>query len=839
MVCLSSGAHAALESSFKKEPILWDADQCASYSGRDLVKKVDRIHSAMCQFVLEAERPWPEDIQAFLATISKNLFDIPAKLHLDVWQQWSLALVTAKHIITQYGERSTLPVREPSPEPSASGEDGSPSPMPPPKHQKTSASSLKGKGKETKPVVKMDVQQFGLPDVPKVTSKAVAPKTETKPTARGSRVKTTGSPTPGVSAPPAKKTKPVVVHKGRAWGRNAPEEPIDDTLNRMSPPPTTLAEEITNTVDSRETTPVTMETLLQHTTMDLAIIGVLKVPPSGSCSECSSCVTKRISCKHENRTTSCPGCEKTGFCSCMFDADVLWDVKECMFQVNYSCNSFLEFHERCFRDADDNVAACIVQLQRAYETQAATFANIVQALDQIKCDHDTDTVLKVARKYPVSHRLFIEMGYQVGKEYQEIDDAVQAKAASVPDFARAASVPPIAMIVEPAPSPIKEEPGLVVPSLLLGSTIEVVPDSDDAVVILDSPAKVDNLLCRASDASSVYRVRNIKSQNDRYLLLREAQRQFPHIVDLDTLARLLQPEIQDLFDLVHPFLPSRQIAHEQFYPHDEDPVSLRFLATVTSLVNNLSPAFQSGHWFAWKMTDPCFEPSDLFPGEVSASSLGILSARCPQLCLTPTGAFKQGLNWFHFHMLSLAEDMTQKLPAPEGTAHPFDINNMSSPFYAFSFAKKRMPDFDHKLGNLSANIAADCHCLLHWVHNRYPEILDFSVIAYWSQLELASLIGLVHPFLELGGLFGPDDQFPGDEGLPYPRYGSKLFFHVEPVLLGEFVAVGLNAIQLGSETLPSRINAAFELLYLAGAYPVCYLPVLVPEESIFHLNSYV
>ncbi|KAK0484669.1 hypothetical protein IW261DRAFT_1560322 [Armillaria novae-zelandiae] len=625
------------------------------------------------------------------------------KAYLDMWSA-SVVSINCWYVRNPYGERSTLPVREPSPEPAASGEDESPSPMPPPKRQKTSASASKGKGKETKPVVKTDVRQFGLPgkraqktckpapspklsympfvDIPKATPRAPDSKTETKPTARSSRVKMTGSPTPGVSALPAKKTKPVVVHKGRAQGRNVPEEPIDDTLDRMSPPPATLAEEITNMVDSHETMPVTMETLLQRTTTDLAIIGVLKVPPSGSRSECSSCVTKCISCKHENQTASCPGCEKTGFCSCVFDADVLRDIKERMFQVNYSCNSLLEFHEQCFRDADDNVAACIIQLQRAYETQAATFTNIIQALDQIECDHDTDAVLKVARKYPISRHLFIEMGYQVGKEYQEIDDAVQAKAASVPDFARAASIPPIAMIVEPAPSPIKEEPGLIIPSLLLGSTIEVVPDSDDAVVILDSPAKVDNLLHRASDASS------------------EARWQFPCIVNLDTLARLLQPKIQDLIDLVHPFL----IAHEQFYPCDEDPVSLQFLATVTSLVNNLSPAFQSKHWFAWKvhdtrrmmmlvqvhvffyaffardpywllqMTDPCFEPSDLFPGEVSVPSLGILSARRPWLRLTPTGAFKQGLNWFHFHMLSLAEDMTQKSPAPEGTAHPFDIN---------------------------------------------------------------------------------------------------------------------------------------------------------------------
>ncbi|KAK0462114.1 hypothetical protein IW261DRAFT_1576598 [Armillaria novae-zelandiae] len=155
--------------------------------------------------------------------------------------------------------------------------------MPPPKHQKTSASSSKGKRAQqtSKPAPPPKLSYTPFIDVPKTTSKAVAPKTETKPTARSSQVKTTGSPTPGVPAPPAKKTKPVVVHKGRAWGRNAPEEPIDDTLDRMSPPPAMLAEEITNTVDSHETMPVMMETLLQRTTTDLAIVGVLKVPPSG------------------------------------------------------------------------------------------------------------------------------------------------------------------------------------------------------------------------------------------------------------------------------------------------------------------------------------------------------------------------------------------------------------------------------------------------------------------------------------------------------------------------------------------------------------------------------
>ncbi|KAK0465784.1 hypothetical protein IW261DRAFT_1427047 [Armillaria novae-zelandiae] len=756
MVRLSSGVHAALESSFKKEPVLWDANQCTSYSGRDLVKKVDRIHSAMCQFVLEAERPWPEDVQAFFATISKNLFDILAKLRLDAWQQWSLALVTAEHIITQYGERSMLPVREPSPEPSVSDEDGSPSPTPPPKCPKTSASSSKGKGKETKPVVKTDVRQFGPPgkrarqtsklaplpklsytpfvDVPKITSKAVAPKTETKPTARGSRAKTTGSPTPGVSAPPAKKTKPVVVHKGRAWGRNVPEEPIDDMLDRMSPPPATLAEEITNMVDSHEMMPVTMETLLQCTTMDLAIVGVLKVPPSG----------------------------KTGFCSCVFDADVLWDVKERMFRVNYSCNSLLKFHERCFWDADDNVATCIVQLQRVYETRATTFANIVRALDQIECDHDTDAVLKVTRKYPVSCRLFIEMGYQVGEEYQEIDDTGRQRTS-------------ITMIIEPALSPIKEELGLVVPSLLLGSTIEVVPDSDDAVMILNSLAKVDNLLHRASDASSD---------------LRRA-RQIPRF----TGSGILSPKTttQVVNSLATPL-----IAHKSLNGLPETVIcscgkpggNFLVLSTLTRLPGYSNPKYKilltwfipSCH-FSSQQPQPGFSIRTLVCLEVSVPSLGILSARCPRLRLTPTGAFKQGLNWFHFHMLSLAEDMTQK----------------SLPIVIVYFVG----------------------------------ILESAGTGFTDRSRTSL------PAEELGGLFGPDDQFPGDEGLPYPRYSSKLFFHVEPVLLGEFMAVGLNVIQLGPETLPSCINAAFELLYLAGTYPVCYLPVLAPEESIFHLNSYV
>ncbi|KAK0225743.1 hypothetical protein IW262DRAFT_1294109 [Armillaria fumosa] len=260
--------------------------------------------------------------------------------------------------------------------------------------------------------------------------------------------------------------------------------------------------------------------------------------------------------------------------------------------------------------------------------------------------------------------------------------------------------------------------------------------------------------------------------------------------DSPEIAQLLQPEIQDLIDSVHPFLA----AHEQFYPQDEEHFSMHFLATVISLANNLGLTFQSEHWFSWKCLTAVLRCLSLIliPDETAAPALGLLSSKCPRLWLTPSRSFKQGLNWFYFQMLALAEDLSK-------------------------------------------------------AENQYPQLLDFSLMAYWSQAEISSLIGLVHSFLlmfpssirplmlnifhttpilhsicflltitavannlgpyfinsrwacwmiwdELGRLFAMHDQLLGDELLSLPEYDAVPDCLVEPIVVGEFVACGLNAM---------------------------------------------
>ncbi|KAK0232590.1 hypothetical protein IW262DRAFT_1451053 [Armillaria fumosa] len=205
---------------------------------------------------------------------------------------------------------------------------------------------------------------------------------------------------------------------------------------------------------------------------------------------------------------------------------------------------------------------------------------------------------------------------------------------------------------------------------------------------------------------------------------------------------------------------------------------------------------------------------------------------------------------------------------------------MSSLFRAFSFAKERMPYFDNFLGDIPSLLKHDHHCLLRWVQNEYPQLLDFFLIAYWSQAEISSLIRLLHPFLaahaehfsydtnsasvcflltitaiannlgpyfinshwacwmiqdvycqvlvfdELDRLFTPHDQLLGDKLLSLPEYDTVPDCLVEPIVLGEFVACGLNAIQLNPETLPLHINAVFESV---GLLIVLQLPgTLIP-----------
>ncbi|KAK0493158.1 hypothetical protein EDD18DRAFT_1357097 [Armillaria luteobubalina] len=180
-------------------------------------------------------------VQAFLAT-----------------HDWLLSLNNAK----QFGEHVKLPPRGVSPvlsededesKEDTSGKDDSgeesPDPTPlPPKHFKTSDGSSKPKQKQ-KPV-----KVEPIPDMKSTKGK-------------------------GKSMEPSVKTKPSAGSTHKPRGRVPSEPPVDDTSDCMSPALAMLAEEITDTIDDWETTPVMVDTLLQCMGTDLAIVGVLQIPP--------------------------------------------------------------------------------------------------------------------------------------------------------------------------------------------------------------------------------------------------------------------------------------------------------------------------------------------------------------------------------------------------------------------------------------------------------------------------------------------------------------------------------------------------------------------------------
>ncbi|KAK0245018.1 hypothetical protein EDD85DRAFT_782989 [Armillaria nabsnona] len=187
---------------------------------------------------------------------------------------------------------------------------------------------------------------------------------------------------------------------------------------------------------------------------------------------------------------------------------------------------------------------------------------------------------------------------------------------------------------------------------------------------------------------------------DHYILLCQAHNHHPAIVDMNTLVTYLQPEIKSILDSIHPFLA----AHESYFPKDSDLIVICFLVTVTALANNLSPAFQSSQWDAWKIEDstrmfkllrlskPRFNPLDTFPGKTHAPSL-----------------------------LSL-------------------------------LLKRNHFQVDHYL-------------FLHLACTWYPQVLNFDILVNWSQLDVADLINHVHPFLNFKTPFPGDLHFPGSQHL--------------------------------------------------------------------------
>ncbi|KAK0450476.1 uncharacterized protein EV420DRAFT_1482683 [Desarmillaria tabescens] len=308
--------------------------------------------------------------------------------------------------------------------------------------------------------------------------------------------------------------------------------------------------------------------------------------------------------------------------------------------------------------------------------------------------------------------------------------------------------------------------------------------------------------------------------SDHYILLRQAHARYPALVNMNTLATYLQPEIKSMLDSVHPFLA----AHESYFPKDRDTLVICFLATMTALANNLSLAFQSVHWEVWKVVDPTrmfqllgfskprFDPDDTFPGEVIAPMLPGLPTKRNHFQVAPEEVFRQGLRWQHFQ------------------------DAASSAWFA----------------NLG-----DHYLLLRLAHTRYPQVLDSNILVNWCQPEVADLINHVHPFLLAHanhfpddtdalalrflmtvttvaitwdlvsstriGLLGCDLHFPGDQdpvilsdhfpGSTGLQYTSDL----------PFFQVGIGCYPMDLDKLPSAIADALRLLSQAGVYPI-HLP---------------
>ncbi|KAK0218948.1 hypothetical protein IW262DRAFT_1298058 [Armillaria fumosa] len=453
MVHQSLEAHQVLERAFYKEPALWDLVWYSKLSNNKIMKKVDRIHSSMLAFANESEEPFPICYQSFLVTLSRNLHDLPARLHKTSWQEWMYMLPAAEEIISRFGEATLMPLHGNSPASSihdeeedededkdeAKDEDDeapcSPSLVPPPTNT-SSKSALK-----TRPPIDMK-----------------------KPAGKGK----------AKAHEPALKVKPVSGPGHKLQGHVQLAEPITDIVSHASPPPTVLAEELTDTIDERETMPVTVETLLQHATMDIAIVRVLQVPTLLGRSGCIQCTAKCTACKHGDKIKTCPNCTKAGFCSCSLDAATLHEVKTQVFQEVYSCTPMIKFHEDCFEHANETLTMLTLLHQKALESRVAAFANIVVALSHIEENHGQDFK-------------------------QQIEDTVQVKATKIEDAHQSSSVSSFDHLMEaPSMLPPQEEHEVLVDVPM--SSEEV--DNQETHSETSSPVKVDLMLKGTSASTS-------------------------------------------------------------------------------------------------------------------------------------------------------------------------------------------------------------------------------------------------------------------------------------------------------------------------------------------------
>ncbi len=73
-------------------------------------------------------------------------------------------------------------------------------------------------------------------------------------------------------------------------------------------------------------------------------------------------------------------------------------------------------HDHNFMVSDRQIRPLLDVLHEAYEMHTTALCNLLQAFSSVEGRHDTDAMLKFACKYPIGHRLMIDMGLITDKD---------------------------------------------------------------------------------------------------------------------------------------------------------------------------------------------------------------------------------------------------------------------------------------------------------------------------------------------------------------------------------------------------------------------------------------
>ncbi|KAK0431314.1 hypothetical protein EV421DRAFT_1743217 [Armillaria borealis] len=732
-----SDPYYLLPATLKKAPALWDTEVYDSLSNQQIAEQIEGAHTLLTTYRSAFNRPYLDFIECFLATALQAVHELPNWFVKPHWSIWVYGPDSVKEFLKD-GPFTTSDVKllkTPAVTPAAPvplKKRKIHDPSPPVPSSQAGSSKAGAPLKEEKPACKWSKQDQALTTSTTKTgsSAALSKKSSSKDKGRAASLPITKESSTARDKTPGKP-------RGRKLLVEVPTVP---RKKEVTPPPAILSENTHVDIRGRSPTPVTADL-----------------------------------------TSPSPGCGR------------LYHV--------------------CWPPVLTVIAGVTAPVGYPLMTCRRL---LILAFSSVEGSHNTDAMLKFAHKYTVGHRLMIDMELITDKDglLQKVFD-LQMKHYYPCPLHLHSEMTPEPPLPEFAVLPDKKKQ----PSDKLETKDGDEEHADDDQVakslvdqLQSSPAQSSWVGCKLhlNKLAGVYEEFTAFQGNltrygeipeslmlpaypnplaldmgippkqfrsllvtDHYILLRQARTSHPSLVDMNTLATYLQPEIKSMLDSIHPFLLTHsQAAHEAYFPKDVNLVVIRFLATLTALANNLSLAFQSISWDAWKVEDstrmfkllgyskPSFDPTDIFPGEVC-------------------------LHWEHF----------------QGAASATWFANLACLQISCQDALS--------LAGLSQ---ADHYLLLRLARTRYPQILDFNILVYWCQPDVATLINHVHPFLNFMSPFPHDLHFPDSQD-------PVILSDLSPALTAiPYVGIGCYPIDL--DKLPSAIADALRLVssFLSAGY---------------------